>query len=90
MIKPDRVDVDLTCSVAYVYYKGEEMETSRTVAVNDDVRAAYLQNGDLYGIELLALDKETIAAAGAYAASVGAEFPSLAGIQVPWTGHVPS
>lgn len=76
MTQPTRVDIDLTNRLGYVYYTDENMRTNDVRHVSDVVRAAFLANGDLYGIELQALDEGTIAAAAGYANSIGAAFPS--------------
>lgn len=84
MLKATNVTLDLVNDLAYVYYDDEEhpvMGYSRRLG--DAIGVDFLENGNLYGIELLSLDEDTIAAAAGYANSIGAAFPSGLGQVVP-------
>ena len=75
------LSVDLEAQAGYVRYRplpaGEQVRSER---VSDVVVADYRADGELVGLELLALDAATMTQARAFAASNGLAFPrDLAG-----------
>ena len=70
------VNVDLEAQAGYVRYRSlPSGERARSERVGDTVVADYAENGEVLGVELLALDDDSVAQARAFAAVHGLAFP---------------
>ncbi len=70
------VSVDLEAQAGYVRYHAlPDGERARSKRISEDVVADYRENGELLGLELLALDGAAMAQARTFAASHDLAFP---------------
>jgi uncharacterized protein YuzE len=77
MTKPQAVEIDVESGAGYVAYSKEKVAETRDVWEDGTVAADLDARGNVVGIEMLALDSETLAQARAYAAGHDLVFPPL-------------
>jgi len=79
------LSVDLEAQAAYVRYRPLPAgERARSKRVSEDVAVDYREDGELLGVELLALDDAAMAQAKAFAIANGLAFPrDLSGALLP-------
>ncbi len=79
------LSVDLEVQAGYVRYRPlPPGEHARSKRISADVAADYREDGELLGVELLALDDAAMTQARAFAAANGLAFPrDLSGAIVP-------
>jgi hypothetical protein len=77
------LNVDLEAQAGYVRYRSlPDGEHARSKRISEDVVADYRENGELLGVELLALDDEAIAQARDFAAKHDLAFPRNLGAAI--------
>ena len=70
------LNVDFEAQAGYVRYRSlPDGERARSTRISEDVVADYRENGELLGVELLALDDRAMAQARDFAAKHGLAFP---------------
>lgn len=70
------VSIDLEAQAGYVRYRALPAgERARSKRISEDLVADYRENGELLGLELLALDGGAMAQAQTFAASQDLAFP---------------